>query len=353
MLSVSPRQSAIRSAAQDDQASNAASIKVVWHSTVVAAAGNASLLALHASDNSPPVVEPRQHVIIPDSEESPGRCSQPREARQYSSQLPAKPLTSPGARLQVAVVGSMPMQPAFNTGLAGAGELQEMHHTVSVSIDGAHDVAEQQGLDQQPHQVSSGCSLEALPGHSPAELCTQQSLEQQQQQQQMTPASDDGPSREAAPQLASSCADLLQFSAAAHGVGRLSLPQPQQAARGCQLAPPSAFGTPTAPAPAGPCEHAGDEVVPAAAANDQVGDVSVPGQGTSPMAKAVQIPQKGRLLEGSQPSSSSLKRVPETPDSAENRSQPTQSPVGVLPQDTSLPFAWRQATLSVLHFFWL
>lgn len=96
------------------------------------------------------------------------------------------------------------------------------------------------------------------------------------------------------------------------------------------------FGEPIALAPAGPTEHLWVEQralsrvkEPPRTSGDQQGFRGEPvGVQTRVVAGADQRPSRAQQLEGSQPSSSSLKRVPETPDSAENRSQPTQSSNG-------------------------
>jgi len=161
--------------------------------------------------------------------------------------------------------------------------------------------------------------------HLPRKACTQQGHEEQplqQQQQQQREGKDD--SRQSGGHLASLVSEYNMTEGKA----------PQVIS--------SAFGTPIAPAPAGPSEHLGDHAVPEAdvdsqfgntalAATAQHGHKSVPGTNAGRWpANAEQGAHKAHLHDASQPSTSSLKRVPETPDSSDNRSQPTQSPCGEL-----------------------
>ncbi|KAL0054672.1 hypothetical protein WJX82_000828 [Trebouxia sp. C0006] len=106
----------------------------------------------------------------------------------------------------------------------------------------------------------------------------------------------------------------------------------------------SAFGTPIAPAPAGPSEYLGDHAVIGAEV-DQFGNTSLAATAqrkhqSGPGTDAARWPANAeqganKAHDASQPSTSSLKRVPETPDSSESRSQPTQSPCGRERSDTS------------------
>ncbi len=265
--------------------------------------------------------QPQQDVTIPDSEESPGRCTQQRQPDQCHPQ-PLAIHNSSAAMPGMTAAESFSAQLACNGGTAVTGAVQCTGGAFLSSVasataaaagslfasDKVLELAQHQGCRQQPEPASSGCSLEALPRHSPPEVCTQHSSEQQHHRQQQAHSWGGSPSRQ----------------------GQLQLSH-QQLGEGI----PPAFGTPIAPAPAGPSEHLGDDPVPSNVRGSPVPAVAQPGDRPVPVAGSrrqltdtEQDVIKTRLLEGSQPSSSSLKRVPETPDSAENRSQPTQSPCG-------------------------
>lgn len=267
----------------------------------------------------------QQDVIIPDSEESPERCLQQRQLP-CLGMSPPSPHHTRGAT-DLATAAAAASNPDLGHSMDQAGDL-DMHcsqnglNTAAAAAAGSSlpgavpDPAPRQDAShQQPEQASSGCSLEALPTHSPPKVCTQQGHgEHPLQQQQVDPQGEaEVHSRQSVVQPAGL---VLQQSV---GQSRLG-----------QEAPPDNFGSPVAPAPAGPVEYLGDEPVMQAGVQGQDGDVNV-SDGVQPgslLMVRCDMEHRGRLLEGSQPSSSSLKRVPETPDSTENRSPPTQSPCG-------------------------
>ncbi|KAL3148925.1 hypothetical protein ABBQ32_001791 [Trebouxia sp. C0010 RCD-2024] len=299
---------------------------------------------------------PQQEVVIPDSEESPGRCSQQRHA--------ASPPRNGGA----------PEHPGDD--MAGAAPLSLQHSTVKQSL----------GQHGSTDQAVSASSIGALPGHSRPEVWTQFVPAEQHAghalgcgmsspvaSQQQT-----GPPRSlnlaaaacqyalhttaqtmptaAAIAAATAVAEASPASAAAaNTAGQMmaqsatrsglnpkarsglepSLPLPTPMLQHTDPSLPE-FGEPIALAPAGPTEHLWVEQralsrvkEPPRTSGDQQGFRGEPvGVQTRVVAGADQRPSRAQQLEGSQPSSSSLKRVPETPDSAENRSQPTQSSNG-------------------------
>lgn len=264
----------------------------------------------------------QQDVVIPDSEESPERCLQQRQLP-CLGMSPPSPHHTRGAT-DLATAAAATSNPDLGHSMDPAGDL-DMHcsqnglYTAAAaagsSLPGTvPDPAPRQDASaQQPEQASSGCSLEALPTHLPPEVCIQQGHEEHLLQHQRLDAEGEAYSRQSGEQP----------------VG-LILQQRVGQSRLGQEAPPDNFGSPVAPAPAGPVEHLGDEPVMQAGVQGQDGDVNV-SDGVQPgnlLVVRCDMEHRGRLLEGSQPSSSSLKRVPETPDSTENRSPPTQSPCG-------------------------
>ena len=273
----------------------------------------------------------RQEVIIPDSEESPGRCSQQRLQPDPQTSLPLHHVVD-AQEPAAAAADHVKLDFSQIAEQAGSSKMQ-CKECIDLSIVAATAAAPAvsgpgTGVDvaarmHASEQVSSGCSLEVLPMHLPRKACTQQGLEEQPLQQQQQCESK-GHSRHSGGHLASLASEQnMTEGKTPQGI--------------C-----SAFGTQIAPAPAGPSEHLGDHAVPGAdddsrfgntslAATAQHGHQSVLGTdaGRWP-ANAEQGANKAHLHEASQPSSSSLKRVPETPDSSENRSQPTQSPCGEL-----------------------
>ena len=280
---------------------------------------------------------PQPEVIIPDSEESPERRAQ----RQ------APPCASPSLNGPPAAAGCAPRlcrSPPSQQGLARrAAGLQ-------TSSSG---------------QSLSGCSLEALPGHSQPDVCTGAAAADRLMGHPAWGTGHSSELRAAQPgpnvltmQQRPGAAALGEATAlgTAHppvksssiwsgldshtrcGLAKALTHAPSRAATPQHVEDClPAFGTPIAPAPAGPCEHLGDHEAgqqphEAMQSNE---DGQRLGQGSAEVQDrrvrdAAQHPKGTHQLEGSQPSSSSLKRVPETPDSAENRSQPTQSPCGEL-----------------------
>ena len=275
----------------------------------------------------------QQEVIIPDSEESPGRCSQQRLQPDLHTSLPLHHVVD---AQEPAAAAADPDEVDFSQTAeqAGSGNMQCKEYkgrssvaatAAAPAVGGAGTGLDVAACMHASEPVSSGCSLEALPMHLPRKACTQQGHEEQplqQQQQQQREGKDD--SRQSGGHLASLVSEYNMTEGKA----------PQVIS--------SAFGTPIAPAPAGPSEHLGDHAVPEAdvdsqfgntalAATAQHGHKSVPGTNAGRWpANAEQGAHKAHLHDASQPSTSSLKRVPETPDSSENRSQPTQSPCGEL-----------------------
>lgn len=235
----------------------------------------------------------QQEVVIPDSEESPGGCLQQRQ----ESHAASPPLN--GRPTQALDNGRNDMANA---------DLSTLQHSSAQHRVGRHS--------SSSHD-RSGCSLEALPEHSQPEACTQSVLakprtghalgsdvrSQAASQQQPCP-----------PQSMSFAAAFLQ-----HDTDEGAEPTVE-----------------AAPAPAGPIEHFQDNSRgPGLGEEAHQGSDHQQGDGQGPvgvqaggMAEIDQHVNRAYPLDGSQPSSSSLKRVPETPDSAENRSQPTQSPNG-------------------------
>lgn len=296
-------------------------------------AGRKAPLVSGADDAAHAACASQQEVIIPDSEESPGRCSQQRLQPDLHTSLPLHHVVD---AQEPAAAAADPDEVDFSQTAeqAGSGNMQCKEYkglssvaatAAAAAVGGAGTGLDVAACMHASEPVSSGCSLEALPMHLPRKACTQQGHEEQplqQQQQQQREGKDD--SRQSGGHLASLVSEYNMTEGKA----------PQVIS--------SAFGTPIAPAPAGPSEHLGDHAVPEAdvdsqfgntalAATAQHGHKSVPGTdaGRWP-ANAEQGAHKAHLHDASQPSTSSLKRVPETPDSSDNRSQPTQSPCGEL-----------------------
>jgi len=296
-------------------------------------AGRKAPLVSGADDAAHAACASQQEVIIPDSEESPGRCSQQRLQPDLHTSLPLHHVVD---AQEPAAAAADPDEVDFSQTAeqAGSGNMQCKEYkgrssvaatAAAPAVGGAGTGLDVAACMHASEPVSSGCSLEALPMHLPRKACTQQGHEEQplqQQQQQQREGKDD--SRQSGGHLASLVSEYNMTEGKA----------PQVIS--------SAFGTPIAPAPAGPSEHLGDHAVPEAdvdsqfgntalAATAQHGHKSVPGTdaGRWP-ANAEQGAHKAHLHDASQPSTSSLKRVPETPDSSDNRSQPTQSPCGEL-----------------------
>lgn len=296
-------------------------------------AGRKAPLVSGADDAAHAACASQQEVIIPDSEESPGRCSQQRLQPDLHTSLPLHHVVD---AQEPAAAAADPDEVDFSQTAeqAGSGNMQCKEYkgrssvaatAAAPAVGGAGTGLDVAACMHASEPVSSGCSLEALPMHLPRKACTQQGHEEQplqQQQQQQREGKDD--SRQSGGHLASLVSEYNMTEGKA----------PQVIS--------SAFGTPIAPAPAGPSEHLGDHAVPEAdvdsqfgntalAATAQHGHKSVPGTNAGRWpANAEQGAHKAHLHDASQPSTSSLKRVPETPDSSENRSQPTQSPCGEL-----------------------
>lgn len=296
-------------------------------------AGRKAPLVSGADDAAHAACASQQEVIIPDSEESPGRCSQQRLQPDLHTSLPLHHVVD---AQEPAAAAADPDEVDFSQTAeqAGSGNMQCKEYkglssvaatAAAAAVGGAGTGLDVAACMHASEPVSSGCSLEALPMHLPRKACTQQGHEEQplqQQQQQQREGKDD--SRQSGGHLASLVSEYNMTEGKA----------PQVIS--------SAFGTPIAPAPAGPSEHLGDHAVPEAdvdsqfgntalAATAQHGHKSVPGTNAGRWpANAEQGAHKAHLHDASQPSTSSLKRVPETPDSSENRSQPTQSPCGEL-----------------------
>ncbi len=296
-------------------------------------AGRKAPLVSGADDAAHAACASQQEVIIPDSEESPGRCSQQRLQPDLHTSLPLHHVVD---AQEPAAAAADPDEVDFSQTAeqAGSGNMQCKEYkgrssvaatAAAPAVGGAGTGLDVAACMHASEPVSSGCSLEALPMHLPRKACTQQGHEEQplqQQQQQQREGKDD--SRQSGGHLASLVSEYNMTEGKA----------PQVIS--------SAFGTPIAPAPAGPSEHLGDHAVPEAdvdsqfgntalAATAQHGHKSVPGTNAGRWpANAEQGAHKAHLHDASQPSTSSLKRVPETPDSSDNRSQPTQSPCGEL-----------------------
>lgn len=296
-------------------------------------AGRKAPLVSGADDAAHAACASQQEVIIPDSEESPGRCSQQRLQPDLHTSLPLHHVVD---AQEPAAAAADPDEVDFSQTAeqAGSGNMQCKEYkglssvaatAAAAAVGGAGTGLDVAACMHASEPVSSGCSLEALPMHLPRKACTQQGHEEQplqQQQQQQREGKDD--SRQSGGHLASLVSEYNMTEGKA----------PQVIS--------SAFGTPIAPAPAGPSEHLGDHAVPEAdvdsqfgntalAATAQHGHKSVPGTNAGRWpANAEQGAHKAHLHDASQPSTSSLKRVPETPDSSDNRSQPTQSPCGEL-----------------------
>ena len=284
-------------------------------------------------------IQPQNDVTIPDSEESPERHLQHGSAIQ-AEQMPSAAL---GETLPVAVAATaanrshlqneqlttgstdhgvelanrpLVAEPAAAVAAACGDNLADMfglpQHPNCGQWQGQQSQQRQQQQQQQQH--SSGCSLEALPGQSWSAVSTKLQasalhtflLSQQQSQQQLQGA-----------MLATAEANALlsqqQHQQQQQQIHEQMLESTAAAAQQSQKQTlPAGFGTPFAPAPAGPAE-----------------DNRAEGRAASTTVTQAQLQQdRPSLRNGSQPSSSSLKRVPETPDSAENRSQRTQSPCG-------------------------
>lgn len=302
---------------------------------------------------------PQQEVVIPDSEGSPEGCSPQRQETHAASPPP----------------NGHPIETSGNVG----DDMTDDHLVPLQHSSAQHKVP----CQSSSSHARSGCSLEALPGHAPPEVCTQSVHAEQHtgRAQGCGVHSQAGSQQQTCPpQSMSFAAAFLRHdkgedaepraAAAAEGISSRAAAEPltwpgmdfhtndglpqnistrsgpehtlmpaQQAVSHVQHTEVSLAGSvyPLAPAPAGPVEHLGDnkralelgEAAPRGGDDQQGG-----GQGpVRALAGAVaglhqQVSYRAHPLDGSQPSSSSLKRVPETPDSAENRSQPTQSPDG-------------------------
>lgn len=302
---------------------------------------------------------PQHEVVVPDSEGSPEGCS-PQRQEAHGATPPPNGRSSSNVK----------------------DDMTDTHVVTLQHSSAQHKVARQSSSSH----ARSGCSLEALPGRAQPEVCTQSVPAEQH----TGPAQGCGVHSQAAsqqhtcpPQSMSFAAAFLRHdtdggaeprAAAAEGVSspmaaepsiwhgmepsnhdgptqnitfsrrsgpEHTLRQVQQAELGVQHTaaslPGFVYPLAPAPAPAGPVEHLRDdkralemgEAAPRGCDDQQGG-----GQGPVIVLAGVvagpdqQVSNRGHPLDGSQPSSSSLKRVPETPDSAENRSQPTQSPDG-------------------------
>lgn len=240
-----------------------------------------------------PSHSPQQEVVIPDSEESPGRCSQQRQEPHAASPLlnECPTGTSDKGRHDITDVSLVTLQQS------------SAQHRVGRHSSSSHD--------------RSGCSMEALPEHSQPEVCTQSAPAEQHTGRALGCVVH----RQAASQQQRCPPQSMSFAAA-------FLPHDAEE----DAAPTVA----AAPAPAGPIEHLQDsnrgpdagEEAPNGSGNQQRGGQGPVGAQAGGVAGIDQQTHRAYPLDGSQPSSSSLKRVPETPDSVENRSQPTQSPNG-------------------------
>ena len=290
---------------------------------------------------------PQREVIVPDSEESPGRCLQQRQDPRCAS---------PSLN-----------DPATMSANAQGPDGRDARSQQAMALHGS-------GHQGSPDQGSSGCSLEALPGHSQPGVCPHSGATDQQSRHptghsehrllvSQQPAQPEQ-SHHAAMLKHNISAVAPATSAAAAAVstsGQMQLEPSiwsgldphirsgleQALSHSPPLkAPPQqtstclpGFGTPIAPAPAGPAEDLGDDVLARKAVQLPLRrglawqGVEEGSFGVLQRASrgAEQPVSRAQQTEASQPSSSSLKRVPETPDSAENRSQPTQSPRGDSP----------------------
>ncbi|KAA6425544.1 MAG: hypothetical protein FRX49_04441 [Trebouxia sp. A1-2] len=292
--------------------------------------GRKAPLVSGADDAAHAACASQQEVIIPDSEESPGRCSQQRLQPDPHTSVPLHHVVD-AQEPAAAAADPVDLNISQTAEKAESGKMQCKEHVGLSSVVATASASAVSGsgtgrdVDARMHaseQVSSGCSLEVLPMRLPRKTCTHQGHEGQplQQQQQPQQCQSKDHSRHSGRHLASLASeqDMIEDKA------------PQGIS--------SAFGTPIAPAPAGPSEHLGDHVVSGAVGDSQFGNTSLAvtaqhGQQSVPgtdarrwPANAQQGASKAHLHDASQPSTSSLKRVPETPDSSENRSQPTQSP---------------------------
>lgn len=306
---------------------------------------------------------PQQEVVIPDSEGSPKGCSPQRQETHAASPPP----------------NGRPIETSGNVG----DDMTDDHLVPLQHSSAQHKVP----CQSSSSHARSGCSLEALPGHAQPEVCTQSVHAEQhtgraqgcgvhsqagRQQQTCTPQSvsfaaaflrhdkgEDAEPREAAaegissrvagepsswlgmdPDTNNGPTQNITFSR--RSGPELTMRPAQQAVSSVQHTEVSLPGSvySLAPAPAGPVEHLGDdktalelgEAAPRGG-DDQQGPVRALAGAVAGLHQ--QVSYRAHPLDGSQPSSSSLKRVPETPDSAENRSQPTQSPDG---QSTHIAF---------------
>ena len=248
---------------------------------------------------------PKQEVVIPDSEESPGGGSQERQ--------------EPRA--------AFPLLNECPIGTSGKGR----HDTTDVSlVTLQHSSAQLCGRHSSSSLDRSGCSMEALPEHSQPEVCTQSVIAEQHTGH----ALGCGVHSQAASQQQRRSPQSMSFAAAFLQHDADEDAEPTVAA---------------APPPAGPIEHlqhnsrgpdTGEEV-PKGSGHQQGGGQAPVGVQAGKVAAVDQQINRAYLLDGSQPSSSSLKRVPETPDSAENRSQQTQSPNGQTTHTALVTMSWQ------------
>ena len=235
---------------------------------------------------------PQQEVVIPDSEESPGGCLPTR----HDPHAASPPLNG------------RPTQPSNH----GRNDMTDADLVTLQHSSAQHHV----GRHSSSSHDRSGCSLEALPEHSQPEACTQGVFTKQHSGH----ALGCGVHSQAADQQQTCPPQSMSFATAflQHDTAEGAEP------------------TVAAAAPAGPIEHLqvnsrGPDVggeAPICCDNQQGGGRAPIGVHAGGLAGVDQQLNRAYPLDGSQPSSSSLKRVPETPDSAENRSQPTQSPNG-------------------------
>ncbi len=174
-------------------------------------AGRKAPLVSGADDAAHAACASQQEVIIPDSEESPGRCSQQRLQPDLHTSLPLHHVVD---AQEPAAAAADPDEVDFSQTAeqAGSGNMQCKEYkglssvaatAAAAAVGGAGTGLDVAACMHASEPVSSGCSLEALPMHLPRKACTQQGHEEQplQQQQQQGESKDD--SRQSGGQLAS------------------------------------------------------------------------------------------------------------------------------------------------------
>lgn len=298
----------------------------------------------------------QQELIIPDSEESPTRISDPAKPApglaQMAQALQAVPLSQqPSATASTRVLQTHAEQSSSDPLIVGASTSAHLFQHDGPTLHGVNGLPAAAGAQQrQVQQEQSSCCLKALPLHAASQRFeTTESPAQQALTQYCM--------QEAQPILAlwsSSPGQPLQRGLQGHSeLPSANAVEPRVQPGGTtpglqqqQLQPDAHLLRPQGPtednegAVALPSSHARLKISPDAGlkctghgGSGAIAEGSPSHDIAAPDGMAAQLAQQhgqeghcAQIAKVSQPSSSSLKRVPETPDSAEHRSQPALSP---------------------------